>query len=356
VLVCETLHFSSQHLDNLHSIEPCGEYRGRKRETVILMKMRLRSAMGMYVFWMMATITFFVDSSKEAVMLEISSLLRSDSRSHFASDQMFFDAHDALFTKIISYSNTSAEHPFVISLFQDCRTCHDTLIHAGNFTERYRVISAMKAIFYGTIVEIEELKGHYPHSINYYVPLLPGAKIDISLRTMTNKPSSQGGCSDIIFSPAPAASLNVSNTKRGSISMTASAIKLTIVVAPLSAVDLKTFILNLKLMQTNKKINIKFTINTSELKQDEERSAHITINNGENSCENVLKLSLLLSEKREVLWIERSHEIRTNNKWAKGICQSGVYTDTPAYASNLTGKNDILIIIVYFIYFYCVKF
>jgi hypothetical protein len=305
------------------------------------MTMKFYSAVVMFVFWMMAIITSFVNSSKEAVMLEISSLLRSDSRSHFGSDQMFFDAHDALFTKIVSYANTSAEHPFVISLFQDCRTRHDTLIHSGNFTERYRVISAMKAIFYGKIVEIEELKQHYPHSINYYVPLLPGAKIDISLRTMTSKPLSEGGCSDIIFSPATAASLNVSNTNRGLISVTTSAIKLTVVVAPLSALDLKSFIQNIKIMQTNKEINIQFTINTSELKHDKERSAHITINNGENSCENVLKLALLLSERREVLWIERSHEIRTNNKWAKGICQSGVYTETPAYASNLTGKNDI---------------
>ena len=301
--------------------------------------MKVRSDVVMFVFWMVAMITFFVDASKEAVMLEVSSLLRSESRSHFASDQTFFDAHDVLFNKIISYSNATAEHPFVISLFEDCRTCHDSLIHAGNFTERYRVISAMKAIFYGKINEIEELKAHYPHSINYYIPLLPGAKIDFSIRTMTSKSSSEGGCSDIIFSPP--ADFKVSNSERGLLST--SELKLTVVVAPLSVLELKRFIQDISLMQIDTEINIQFTMNTSELKHDKERSAHITINNCEKSCDNVLRLALLLSEKREVLWIERSHEIRINNKWAKGICQSGVYTDTPAYNSNLTGTNKTIL-------------
>jgi hypothetical protein len=49
--------------------------------------MKVRSDVVMFVFWMVAMITFFVDASKEAVMLEVSSLLRSESRSHFASDQ-----------------------------------------------------------------------------------------------------------------------------------------------------------------------------------------------------------------------------------------------------------------------------
>lgn len=300
------------------------------------MRMKPRSDVLVFVFWMMVMITSFVDSSKEAVMLEISSLLRSDSRSHYASDQLFFDAHDVLFTKIISYSNATAEHPFVISLFQDCAKCHDFLIQSGNYTERYRVVSALKAIFYGKIVEIEDLKLRYPHSINYYIPLLPGTKIDFSLRTMTSKPSSEGGCSDMTFPSRT--NLNTSNSNRESIPT--SEIRLTVVVAPLSALDLRTFIQDLKSMQTNTAINIQFTINTSELKHDKERSAHITISNGKNSCQNILKLAILLSEKREVLWIERSHEIRVNNKWAKGICQSGMFTDTPAYSSNLTGTNN----------------
>lgn len=285
--------------------------------------MKSHSDVMMLVFWLVTMIISSVYSSKEAVMLEISSLLRSNSRSHFASDRMFFDAHDALFSKIISNTNSTAQHPFVISLYLDCSKCHDSLIHAGNFSERYRVISAMKAIFYGKVNEIEELKLRYPHSIKYYVPLLPSAKIDIALRTMTSIPSSEGGCSDITTTT----NVNISNKE----SILKSSIKLTVVVAPLSVLDLEMFVQDLKSMQTN--TNIIFTFDTSELQHDKERSSYFTVNN----CQNVLNLVLLLSEKREILWIERSHDIRINNKWAKGICQSGVYSDTPAYASNLTG-------------------
>lgn len=255
------------------------------------------------------------DSTEEAVMLEISNLLRSDSRSLFSSDALFFKAHDNLLSEIRKNSFAYKSHPFVISLFPDCIRCHDSLMRFS-FTsaERYRVISANTAIFYGQISEIESMRSRNLHSIKHFVPLLPEAKIDIRIRTLHETSVIEGGCM-------------IEDQSRASMP-----VRISVIVAPMSLEELDIFKKEVKEMEADEAAL--FDFNFQELEANSERSAHVMI----WSCTDVIAVAIKLSNRREVLWIERSHEIRVSNKWCKGITQSGVYSETPMYNGNLTGK------------------
>ena len=279
--------------------------------------------------------------SREAVMIEISHLLRSSSKDVFASDTDYFKAHEKLLTTILT-ETMDESHPFVISLFNDCKHCHDTFLDdtESPLAERYRVVSKERAIFYGSIQEIESLRDRFPHSIDHYFPLLHEAKIDNSLRNLMTTPTAEGGCEDVDNFPVENArilgrdSTSTRTSTKTKISTPRVTTGITVVVAPLSEKDFNTFIEEIKEMQSGE---IPFTFDFKELLPNKERSAHVEV----EDCQDVMSLAIQLSERREILWIEKKHEIRVNNKWAKGICQSGTSSDTPMYNSNLTGTQIV---------------
>lgn len=266
------------------------------------------------VTWLM--MSYRVESTKEAVMLRISYLLRSDAKKNYESDQHYFEAHDVLSAKLGDEIKSKQAHPFVISLVSDCVRCHETVMQSAVTVERYRVISAEDAVFYGSLEEIKDLQALHPMSIKYFIPLIPDAKIDAALRSLYTTSISDGGCNG--------------DTQDSQTSMTS--IRISIIVAPLSDIDLATFIAEMLVLEAENNAEIMFEF--KELLPEKERSMQGTI----ISCQNVIKFAVMLSKRREVLWIERRHDIRVNNKWARGICQSGSYADTPAFTSNLTGN------------------
>lgn len=272
--------------------------------------------------------------SREAVMIEISHLLRSSSKDVFASDNDYFKAHEKLLTTIVSESIDKC-HPFVVSLFHDCKHCHDTFLDdtESSITERYRVVSKEKAILYGSIQEIESLRARFPHSIDHYFPLLPEAKIDNSLRSLMTTPIAEGGCDDVDNFPVEDSRILDSDSTSTSTSKLKTKLKngITVVVAPLSEKDFKIFIEDMKVMQSQE---LSFFFEFKELLPNVERSAHVEVEH----CQDIMLLASLLSQRREILWIEKKHDIHVSNKWAKGICQSGSSSSTPMYSSNLTGK------------------
>ena len=257
----------------------------------------------------------YTNSTKEVMMLEISTLLRSNSRKKFSSDALYFEAHDSLLREIKKKSTFDKAHPFVIDLFQDCFRCHDSLIHSLSSSERYRIISTDKAIFHGTITEIENMQSWNYHSIKRYIPLIPDAKIDISLYEMLETSVIKGGCK-----------------MDTDIKEVRSQIKLSVIVAPMTLQELNIFKVEIKLMGED--LTALFIFDYNELQENTERAAHITIHN----CSHVEVVAKKLSNRREILWIEGSHDIQTSNKWGKGICQSGDYSETPVYNANLTGS------------------
>jgi hypothetical protein len=266
------------------------------------------------VTWLM--MSYVVESTKEAVMLRISYLLRSDAKKYYATEQHYFEAHDILTAKIEDDVLSKRAHPFVISLFSGCIQCHENLMQSALTMEKYRVISAEDAVFYGSLQEIRDLKALHPLQINHFIPLIPDAKIDAVLRTIHTASVAAGGCNNDASDPQ----------------IPMSSIRISIVVAPLSGIDLATFIADMVVLEAE--YNSVLTFEFKELLPERERSMQATIMN----CKDVTKFAVLLSKRREILWIERSHDIRVNNKWARGICQSGSYADTPAFTSNLTGK------------------
>ena len=275
----------------------------------------MKSFSDLIVFlWLL--LPLYVNSTRESVMLEISKLLRSDSRNNFASEQLYFEAHENLLSEIRRSTFTNAAHPFVLSLYTDCFRCHDSLINFLSRSERYRVISANTAIFHGTISEIESMKWRNFRSIKHYVPLIHDAKIDSGLRSILTTAVTEGGC------------------RRGAADNGAEVpitVRISIVIAPMPPEELQNFKDQMYLMATGDA-----TFNFDELRADVERSAHAVI----ADCRRVDAVVTMLSERREILWIERSHEIHVSNKWSRGICQSGLYSENPIFNANLTGKRS----------------
>lgn len=108
--------------------------------------------------------------------------------------------------------------------------------------------------------------------------------------------------------------------------------QISIIVAPMTLAELEVFKLEVEVMGKN--ASAPFTFEHEELEANTERSARIIV----EDCSNVETVAIKLSQRREILWVEGSHEIQVSNKWGKGICQSGDYSETPMYSADLTGE------------------
>ena len=108
--------------------------------------------------------------------------------------------------------------------------------------------------------------------------------------------------------------------------------QISIIVAPMTLAELEVFKFDVEVMGKN--VSALFMFEHEELEVNNERSARIIV----EDCSNVEIVAIKLSQRREILWIEGSHEIQVSNKWGKGICQSGDYSETPMYSADLTGE------------------
>lgn len=239
-------------------------------------------------------------------MLEVSTLFRSDPRKSFLSNMHYFDAHEKLLLNLRADENVDKAHPFIFILYDSCVGCHSYLTDLVSFADKYKIITANKAIFHGSVTEIDVLRKRHSKSILYYIPLLPSAKID-------NRLLASEGCKLL-----PSADVDRNKVK----------LKLAVVIAPISELELEIF--SNEMMEDK---TLDFTFDFSEIVPNSERSAYVTIAN----CMDAEMVAIKLSLRREVLWIEQSHEIYASNLWATGICQSGAYDEAPIYYAGLTG-------------------
>eukprot|EP01036_Dinobryon_divergens_P040586 gene40586-53675_t len=60
------------------------------------------------------------------------------------------------------------------------------------------------------------------------------------------------------------------------------------------------------------------------------------------TCEDLSSAVNMLSQRPEIVWIEHRLDVVTHNRWARGVCQTGSYENTPLYNANLTGQGHII--------------
>lgn len=64
-----------------------------------------------------------------------------------------------------------------------------------------------------------------------------------------------------------------------------------------------------------------------------------------HSCEYIMKVTKILSKRREVLWIEEVLPVYTHNREANGVCDTGERLNSPLETiANITGSNEIVAI------------
>lgn len=227
-----------------------------------------------------------INSSRNEAIFEFSNLIRSNSRNYFASDAEYISAHDMLFLEIQKDANKT--HPFMLSLYEDCVDCHNSLM-VSVLADKYRIITAHKAIFFSSVEDIELLMKNNAHTIEHYIPLIHLSKIDNTIFSISSDEISK---------------VKATHVEKDT--------RLIAIIAPMPNEELESFVEEIKVLTEDKLAPFIFDF-TSLLSQTE-RAVYVTI----ADRANVIEVATKLSKRREILWIEYSHEIIANNKWAKG--------------------------------------
>jgi subtilisin family serine protease len=237
--------------------------------------------------------------------------------------------------------------------------CHESLL-ARFSADKYRILTADKAVVFASVAEIEAFVSDNSDSIQHYIPVLPTTKIDAGVRQMA---SEEGGCTAV---PKSKEFSNVARLNRASYinrhKKTGNSVvgtttgtsaqseqlgaqeggypsrKLLVVVAALSPTELQE--LTHELEDMSKDVNLPFGIPNLEddLVAGRKSKMLLTV----NDCRHIDSIVKKLSHRREVLWIEQYNDVVLHNRWAKGVCQSGDYTSTPMFNANLTGTGEII--------------
>jgi hypothetical protein len=156
-------------------------------------------------------------------------------------------------------------------------------------TDQYRIITAHKAIFFSSVKEIEMLIETNAHTIEHYIPLIPSSKIDNAIFSISSDKTAE---------------LESDDVEKGT--------RLMVIIAPILAKELESFVEEMVVLAEDK--FAPFIFDYTSLLPQIERSVYVTI----ADRASVIEVANRLAKRREILWIEYSHKIIANNKWAKG--------------------------------------
>jgi len=80
-----------------------------------------------------------------------------------------------------------------------------------------------------------------------------------------------------------------------------------------------------------------FTVNMESIMVDALHALLIS-----TTCGHAKEVATSLAELPHIMWVEEKLHSTVHNRWARGICQTGVYDSTPFYSANLTGKGQLI--------------
>eukprot|EP01041_Mallomonas_annulata_P012146 gene12146-25492_t len=229
--------------------------------------------------------------------------------SQYSNDAELVEAHTSYLHTISStiYEHRDREHLFIVKFHDTCDdgSCHSMLLNYLS-SKKYNIVNAKYGQIFTHASNMEAL-ATTSSFIESYVPMIPELKIEKDLgKLMKNcQPSDK------------------------------SKISVHVAVGATS----ETLLLDLK-----EAVNAMSCAGIPSLRADlsgleAERSGMMTVS---CTCEDLSSAVNMLSQRPEIVWIEHRLDVVTHNRWARGVCQTGSYENTPLYNANLTGQGHII--------------
>jgi hypothetical protein len=254
-------------------------------------------------------------------------------RVHFQTDHSLSTAHDNYVASIghDQYKHARRRHPFIVQFPAGCGiTCHEA-VKARVGSGHHSVLSASYAQVMVRPEEMGALQAHLGEAVVLdYAAMLPSLKVErkthaVSQMDTTCGSSDAGGSVfQAVLAPQEDAGLaSVLSLLRGVVADFSSSSS---VAAGGSAV-----VVSLRVdpggLQAGAENTVVFEVRCAA---GSEASAPVT-------AAALSQLVSSISALPVVLWVEHREPVKTHNRWASGLCQSGVAENHPMFDSGLTG-------------------
>ncbi len=183
-------------------------------------------------------------------------------------------------------------------------------------------------MIFTTQSEIETYQQNHPDSILFQTVVHPDYKVAPEIKKVSLL---SGGCipQSLQYSPLTAEDKVVKSPTEH---------KLLVSLTPLSKEELADFLQFASALSVEYKNEVQFDFDSAANVNSEPMRGHIRT----TRCDKIVEIANRFAQRREVYWLERSHNIVKHNYWARGVCDTNNYASAPLDQTALNGTGEIV--------------